>query len=87
MSYVGHVSLALSLLGLIGVTLVAHSFGTALGYVGVCLAFLSLPGLICGVAGLFTASRRLSVWGIVLGIFVLLHVPTILLSVMRHLGR
>ncbi len=70
----GHVGLTFSLLGFVGVCLASIPSPLA------CLAFLSVPGLLISVIGLFWPPRRLSAGGAILGLLGSLYVPTILQS-------
>jgi hypothetical protein len=81
---VGHIGFALSLLGVVGVCLAGFP---VVGLQGMWLAFLSVPGLVISLIGLFIPPRRLAVWGTVLGIVGVLYVPTIYLSLfVRNAG-
>jgi len=82
---VGSVGFSLSLIGVLGLFLVGP-FGPVIGAVGMCMAFLCLPGLVASIVGLFSTPRRLAGWGLALGIVGSLYLPTIYLS-MSMLGR
>ncbi len=55
-------------------------FGSLIATVSMCVAFVSLPGLIISGVGLFRRPRRLAGWGVALGIFGSLYLPTFYLS-------
>ena len=55
-------------------------FGSLISTVSSCVAFVSLPGLIISCLGLFYRPRRLAGWGVAMGIFGCLYLPTIFLS-------
>ena len=76
----GHVGLALSLLGFLGVCLAATLSPLAW------LAFLCVPGFLISVIGLLKPPRRVAAWGAALGFFGSLHVPTIFLSMFLRPG-
>lgn len=58
-------------------------FGTTIGTIATFVAFLSLPGLIFSAIGLFGQRRRLAGWGLVLGLFGTLNLPTLIFSLTR----
>ena len=77
----GQIGFALSLIGVLGVFLVGP-FGSLIGTVGMCVAFISLPGLAVSAIGLRRQPRRLAGWGVALGIFGSLYLPTFCLSLL-----
>jgi len=68
-----------SLVGVAGVFLVGP-FGPSVSGIGMRIAFLCVPGLLLSVAGLFRPPRRLAGWGVALGVFGTLFLPTFCLS-------
>ena len=74
----GHIGLALSLLGVLGVCLAGPIFAFAW------LAFLSVPGFLISLMGLVRPPRRVAAWGTALGLFGSLYVPTIYLAIRHH---
>jgi len=52
--------------------------------VAVWIAFLCLPGLLFSIAGLFRPPRRLAGWGVALGVFGSLYLPTFYLSLRAY---
>jgi len=77
---VGCVGFSLSLVGVIGLFLVGP-FGPVSATVGMNMTFLCVPGLVASIVGLIRTPRRLAGWGIVLGIFGSLYLPTFYLSI------
>ena len=76
----GHAGFSLSLVGLAGITVV-ESLGPVISAVGVCLAFLCLPGVVVSGFGLFRTPKRFAIWGIGLGLLGSLCLPTLFLAV------
>jgi hypothetical protein len=68
-----------SLTGLVSLFAIGP-FGSLISIIASCVAFVSLPGLIISCLGLFYRPRRLAGWGVAIGIFGSLHLPTIFLS-------
>ena len=77
---IGRVGFSLSLVGVIGLFLVGP-LGPAITTVGMSVLWLCLPGLAVSVVGLFRAPRALALWGVVLGAYGLLYLPTFYLSI------
>ena len=71
--------MGLNLLALLCLMLVGR--GGLLDVVGHFGAFLALPGLAFCVLGLFHPARRLAIWGMLVGIYVCLYLPTITYSI------
>ena len=69
------VGFVLSLIGVVAVFLVGP-FGPLVGIIGMCMAFLCLPGLAVSAVALRHQPRRLARWGVALGIFGSLYLPT-----------
>lgn len=69
------VGFVFSVIGVLAVFLVGP-FGPLLGTIGMCMAFLCLPGLALSVMGLRHQPRRLACWGVALGVFGSLYLPT-----------
>ena len=70
------IGLGLNLLALVSLVLVDWP---PLSGVGCCGAFLALPGLVCSVLGLTHPPRWMAILAILVGTFVGLYLPTILL--------
>ena len=66
-------------MGFVGVAVVGL-LGPIVSVVGMCLAFLCLPGLVVSIMGVFHTPKRLAKWGIGLGILGSLYLPTFYLS-------
>gem|GEM_PF-5046399 len=66
----------------LGVAVAALSclFLTAFGVVFILGTFLAIPAFMLTVVGLFTPTRRAAVWGCCLSIYVVLHLPTMLVA-------
>lgn len=79
----GRIGFFVSLTGFVGVC--ATSFGPPIATFAACLAFLSLPGMIISIVGLFFQRRQLAKRGVALGILDSLYLPTIYLSLFGHL--
>lgn len=62
------------------------SFGHTLAVIGMCVAFLALPGLLVSLVALCWPPRRLAAWGAGLGFFQSLYLPTFYFSLFI-LGR
>ena len=77
---VGGIGFFLSLIGFMGVAVVGP-LGPIVSSIGMCLAFLCLPGLLVSVIGVFRTPRRLAAWGVALGVFGSLYLPTFYLSI------
>ena len=75
----GRTGFVLSLTGVFGLFL-AGPFGALISTVAMYVAFLSLPGLVISAVGLGRQPRRLAAWGVALGIFGSLYLPTFFLS-------
>ena len=76
---VGRVGFIVSLAGFTGVAVVGP-LGPTVSAVGMCLAFLCLPGLVVSIFGVFRTPKRLAKWGIGLGLLGSLYLPTFYLS-------
>ena len=63
-----------SLVGVAGVFIASFSV------IGVWLAFLCVPGVLFSIVGLFCRPRRLAAWGVALGLFGSLYLPTLCLT-------
>jgi hypothetical protein len=72
-----HVGFFLSLIGSVGVFLVGP-FGLIVSLVGACAALLCFPGLLVSLLALRNTPRRMAVWGVGLGVFGSLFLPTLL---------
>ena len=66
------------MVGVIGLILVGP-FGPVMGTVGMCVAWICVPGLIVSIVGLFRTPRSIAKWGVAIGIFGSLFLPTIYL--------
>lgn len=75
----GSIGFTLSLIGFAGL-LVVGPLGPLASTVGMYLAFLCLPGLIVSIVGVFRKPKRLAKWGIGIGLFGSLYLPTFYLS-------
>jgi len=75
----GRVGFVLSLVALLGL-LAVGPFGSTVNTFGMCISFVCLPGLVTSVVALRHRPRRLAGWGIAVGIFVALYLPTFYLS-------
>ena len=75
----GRIGFTLSLIGFAGV-LVVGPLSPLISTVGMCLAFLCLPGLLVSIVGVFRNPKRLAKWGIGLGLFGSFYLPTFYLS-------
>jgi len=71
--------LGVNLVALLCLMLVGR--GGLLDVVGQFGAFLALPGLALCLLGLFHPARRLAIWGILVGIYVCLYLPTIAFAI------
>gem|GEM_PF-1647484 len=76
---IGRIGFGLSVVGVLGVFVIGF-FGPPVSTVGVYASFLSLPGLGVSAVGLSGKPKRLAGWGLGLGIFGSLFLPTIFLS-------
>ena len=76
----GRIGFSLSLAGVIGLFVVGL-FGPAVSLVGMCISFLCLPGLVLSIVGTFRTPRRLAGYGVALGVFGSLYLPTFYLSI------
>lgn len=76
---VGLIGFSLSLVAVIGLFFLG-SFGAVASKFEMSVTFLCLPGMIVSIVGLFRKPRRLAAWGVNLGIFGFLYLPTLYLS-------
>lgn len=76
---IGRIGFFTSLTGVLALFAVGP-FGSVIATVAMCVAFVSFPGLIISGVGLFREPRRLAGWGVALGIFGSLFLPTFYLS-------
>ena len=76
---IGRIGFLTSLTGVLAVIAVGL-FGSLITTFAMCVAFVSLPGLVISGVGLFREPRRLAGWGVALGIFGSLYLPTFCLS-------
>jgi len=83
-SRLGRIGFYLSLTGVIGLTLGSVNLEW-LGFVRAGLTMLCLPGLLISALGMLDPNRRLAKWGVVLGVFGSLYIPTILLGLLHGL--
>lgn len=79
----GRIGFYVSLTAVAG--LFATPFGPTIGAVGACVAFLALPGTLLSSIGLIWHPRRLAKWGVALGVFCSMYLPTLFLSLFGHL--
>ena len=75
----GRIGFSLSLIGVIGLCLVGP-FGPLIGTIGIYITFLCLPGLVTSVVGMFRTPQRLARWGVALGVFGSMYLPTFYLT-------
>ncbi len=75
----GTVGLSLSMTALAG-GLSVGSFGNTVSLVGMCVAFLALPGMVISLLALCWSPRHLAAWGLGVGFFQSLYLPTFYLS-------
>ena len=81
----GTIGFYLSLIALIAGMSVGP-FGDTLAVVGMCVAFLALPGFFISLVALCWRPRWLAAWGLGLGFFQSLYLPTLYLTLFV-LGR
>src|SRR5688572_30589249 len=81
---IGRTGFALSLAGVVGLFLIGP-FGSFAAMIGAPLTFLCFPGLVISTIGVFRQPRRLAGWGIAIGAFGSLYLPTICLPLVRAL--
>jgi len=76
----GRLGFTVSIIAAIGLFAIGPlaAFGSTVSIAGTCLAFLAIPGLIISAVGLFSRPRRLARWGCMLGLYVSLHLPTLI---------
>lgn len=79
----GRIGFLISLTGIAG--LLTTPFGPGIGTVGARVAFLALPGTLVSSIGLIWHPRRLAKWGVALGVFCSMYLPTLYLSLFGHL--
>lgn len=84
-SVVDRIGFMLSLLGVVGLCATGWT-APNVSTVAAHISFLCLPGFIVSLVGLLRPPRRLAAWGIGLGMFGTLYLPTIYLSLFV-LGR
>lgn len=73
------VGFAFSVVGAVAL-LAAGSSTPFISRIAMCGAFLSLPGTLLSAITLFRKPRRLAAWGVGLGLFGTLHLPTVVLA-------
>jgi hypothetical protein len=73
-NYFGFAGLVLSIIASVG--LFAVGFPPHVK-IGAYLSFLSIPGIALSVVGSFRAPRRFAIWGIAIGVFVALYLPSL----------
>lgn len=75
----GRAGFIASLLGICGVALVGP-FGHSVALAGIVLTFFALPGIVLSAMGLRRSPRRMTAWGLVIGIVAAMYLPTFCLT-------
>lgn len=76
---IGRIGFTFSAIAVAGL-LIVGPFGEAVSHVGGRMAFLCVPGALFSVVGLFREPRRFAACGLFLGLFGMLQLPTLYLS-------
>lgn len=80
---IARVGFLISFTGVLALFASVGPFESSVSRIFACIAFVSFPGLIVSGIGLFRSPRRLAGWGVALGIFGSLYLPTFYLALTR----